>query len=243
MSDIYDIFNQGEEETNKYQGDEALEVATLDKLEELIFSNESDKSSEEYCLVCGNTGRAYNSPFECPKCHRRFKGEVQENKVIDTEEGLKVPRKYIEKGDWRLEKTDGSEDGFYGNLEAILESYDYRAGGLDTMFIIAPPGSGCRIWAYTLLKANEAKGAKIERVMSVVDAMEEKRLKDVDVLVLTLPRFKLTESLEFLEYLIYDRETNGKATFILTNIPKALILKEGFRGLSNAAFLIKEKKI
>ena len=252
LNSDYDIFDKEdykptahktESEIKPYPEDELEELASLESLSSLIFEADNDEESKGQCLTCGGTGRAFGSPFSCPKCGEKFKGEATKPEILnDSDTGLKVPRKYLEKGKWELAKTPGSTDGFYGDLDAILKNYDFRTGGIDTMFIIAPPGTGCRTWAYTLLKENEKNGALIGRIMSTVDAMTERGIKELDILVLTLPRYKLTESLEFLESIIYDRETNGKATFILTNIPKAHILTGGFSTLNNTAFLIKTRE-
>ena len=241
---------QSEEETNDNK-------ASLDwykdneYLSKLLFEsglNEDDNiedntNEEEYCLMCGNSGRSYNSPFECTKCGRKYVGEKSKKSILENDEssGLKIPRKYLEKGDWELSKTDGSGDGFYGNLDAIMDSYDYRKGGLDTVFVIAKPGSGCRLWAYTLLKREESKGAKVFPIVSLIDLMDgdNKQQLNSDLLIVTLQRYKLKESLEFLDYIMDSRETKGKDTIILTSIPKSLILREGLTKVEDTLFIVK----
>lgn len=218
----------------------------LDFLSDSELEIIEDTEAEDYCMACGNTGRAYGSPFECKECGRKFVGESKGKQVLNNNEesGIKIPRKYLEKGDWKLENTNGSNDGFYGHLDALLETYDYRTGGIGTVYIIAPQGSGSRLWAYTLLKQQESKGAKVGYITPVIDLMESvdrQEALDSDLLVVTLQRYRLKDALEFLDYIRDSRETRGKDTIILSSIPKALILKEGYLSPEDTVFIVKTR--
>ena len=78
-------------------------------------------------------------------------------------------------------------------------------------------------------------------IVSLIDLMDgdNKQQLNSDLLIVTLQRYKLKESLEFLDYIMDSRETKGKDTIILTSIPKSLILREGLTKAEDTLFIVK----
>ncbi len=202
-------------------------IPSKDLLEAIIETN----NSEPICLKCGGLGRTKNSPFVCPECGKKFVGEVIQESTDEDDNPLILTRKYLENGDWdllKVSKVSIENSKFFGFLKDLVDNFNYKLGVIDTLVFYVKPGIGMRTWAYTMLKRAKSQGARVSKVLQVPDILEEKSIldKSCDVLVLILPRYRLEESVKFLEYLTYKRETEGKVTIILTTVPKVIINRE-----------------
>lgn len=188
----------------------------------------------EDCMYCGNTGRTKEDPFKCSHCGREYRTLNRITKPIL--ENVYIPERY--RNDlWNLETYNeyidkmGLNKKTFDNfkkwglvLNLMLENLKLKKlSKIDFLYVSAGSNSGIRRWAYTFLSLGEYYGYKVSSIIDLNDIDlnnpdDNELIENVDILVLRLTNFKLSENLEKLNYIQPKRSNKDKCTVIITKM-------------------------